>query len=236
MSDKQYVWWACRACGWVGPSWKMDCSCQSRYGGSYVALRVPPNVVLTERAEQTREARTFSGQPIWYERPEETKIVLVDIRSGLFHEARYAGQLGHHRVSVLEHSVVVTRLCQVDEARPYAAAHDAHEAYVKDIPTGLKQLLPEYRRIEDKWEEHVHRALGLEWPVPPEIRAEVKRADRRAAAVEMTLGGWRPGWAPADRADPPTDAELAVGSAVLQATTSLHGLWGELVDLWPAAR
>jgi hypothetical protein len=58
--------------------------------------------------------------------------------------------------------------------------HDASEAYLGDVATPLKLLLPCYREIEEVVQQAVARAFGLRWPVPD----EVKRADRDALAAE----------------------------------------------------
>lgn len=138
--------------------------------------------------QQTTRMATSSGAPIVYLDPSQTPVRAVDMRLHLARVCRYAGGRDW---SVLEHLVLCTDIARYlgvpRSMWPYVAAHDLHEAYIGDLPTGLKQVLPEWKeRIEGPWEAHVHRAIGLTWPVPPEIEAEVKRVDRRALLAEMT--------------------------------------------------
>lgn len=58
--------------------------------------------------------------------------------------------------------------------------HDAHEAYVGDMATPLKDLVPDYRAIEARAWEAVAMRFGLDPVLPP----CVKRADIIALATE----------------------------------------------------
>ena len=82
--------------------------------------------------------------------------------------------------SVAQHSVLVSRLV----APPFALEallHDAHEAYVGDVSSPLKALLPEYREIERRVEQVVRTRFGL----PREMSPQVKGADLAALATEQ---------------------------------------------------
>lgn len=128
-----------------------------------------------------------SGEPVWFLTPDRTRILPADLRVHLPRVIRYNGALGW---SVLQHLALCVELAErlgfPTPAIPYIAAHDLHEAVVGDLPTHMKRLLPAFKEIEDAWEAHVHRSLGLEWPVPESIRASVKRIDQIALALEMT--------------------------------------------------
>lgn len=137
---------------------------------------------------QTTRMSTSTGAPIVYLDPSQTPVRAADLSVHLSRVCRYAGGRDW---SVLQHLVICADIARgglplTKEMLPYVAAHDLHEAYIGDLPTGLKQVLPEWReRIEGPWEAHVHRSIGLEWPVPPEIAVQVKRVDRQALLAEM---------------------------------------------------
>ena len=157
-------------------------------------VRRPP----TYASRQVTESRTFTGQEISYWSPEAMEVLWLDLKVGM-REVRYCGQLGTAPWTVAHHLALCGRLAPADSRiRALAVAHDLHEAYVKDLPKGLKECLGStYATIEGYWEQHVHRELGL-WPISPTEATEVKRIDVRALALEMSLLGWHE-WPPARR-------------------------------------
>lgn len=140
---------------------------------------------------QKRINRTASGQPILYRDPSQTKIVEQDIYLGLKNECRYNGQL---EVPVLFHTALCCVLDSQHNIRSvHVALHDMHEAYVKDIPAGLKDCLPDYQIIEKLWHDYVHHCFGI---TPDDKDVYVKYIDIRALCVEMWVGLWGD-WEPA---------------------------------------
>jgi hypothetical protein len=131
-----------------------------------------------------------SGEQVWFLEPHRTRILPADLRVHLPRVYRYNGALPWHD---LQHLALCVDLAEVlgfpFPAVPYIAAHDLHEAVVGDLPTHMKRLLPGWKEIEHAWEAHVHRSLGLDWPVPEPIQASVKRIDAIALAVEMECMG-----------------------------------------------
>jgi hypothetical protein len=96
--------------------------------------------------------------------------------------------------TVLQHLTLVILLARrvynnEAEVVAYAAAHDLHEAYLPDIVRPLKQRLPAYVAMEERWEAHVHTSLGLSWPPSDEVRKKVKAVDDRAVPIEAVLCG-----------------------------------------------
>ncbi len=112
--------------------------------------------------------------------PEASEIKVEDIAHGLAHTCRYAGQCDGF-YSVAEHSVLVSQT--VPHAKLAALFHDAAEAFVGDMSRPLKQLLPEYIKIEKRIERAIFQRLGIGWPVP----AEVKTADYNVMAAEQLI-------------------------------------------------
>lgn len=90
---------------------------------------------------------------------------------------RFHGQT-HYAISVAQHSIFVSRLCP--QYPREGLLHDASEAILGDVSTGLKRRLPEYQRLEHALSERIARYYGLVYPWPEEI----KRADTIALATE----------------------------------------------------
>lgn len=135
--------------------------------------------------KQTLKFATFTGQPVKFLTPRNTEIIWDDIGFALGNECRFNG---HVPWTVLQHTGLVIKLAQssgyTKEEIAYTAAHDLHEAYVSDMVGPMKEVLTEWKRIEERWEKHVHTSLGLEWPVPAEIKEKVKHCDNRALVIE----------------------------------------------------
>lgn len=122
---------------------------------------------------------TRSGFYFDFTSPEASVIVIEDIAHALANTCRFGG---HTRdfYSVAQHCVMASYL--VPEADRFAALmHDAAEAYVGDIPTPLKQLLPEFKRIEKRIEAAILNRFGL----PEVMPVSVKRADLIMLATEQ---------------------------------------------------
>lgn len=123
---------------------------------------------------------TESGKRFDFLRP-FASIDIRDIAGALSKMCRFTG---HCRTfySVASHCVLVSHL--VPEQYAFEALmHDAHEAYVGDVSTPLKSLLPDYQILETSIEHAVRRFFGLSF----ELSSLVKDADRRACTIERSL-------------------------------------------------
>jgi hypothetical protein len=110
--------------------------------------------------------------------PDPATVRVEDIAAALSRLCRFTGHCRRF-YSVAQHSTLVSRLVPPELAR-WGLYHDAAEAYLGDVASPLKRLLPDYKAIEHRVEEAVFAALGLYGPMPP----EVKRADLVALAAE----------------------------------------------------
>lgn len=124
---------------------------------------------------------TASGKHFDYLAPSADTIHHDDIASGLACESRFAGQCsaGVGFYSVAQHSVIAAAIVPKHYALE-ALLHDAAEAYCKDIPRPLKQLLPDYRAIEARVEAVIRNHFGL----PDQQSAVVGHADLVMLATE----------------------------------------------------
>jgi hypothetical protein len=110
--------------------------------------------------------------------PASSRFNIEDIAHGLANICRYAGQCKRF-YSVAEHSILVSETAKGFEYE--ALLHDAAEAFLGDITRPLKQMLPDFKRIEAEIERAVLDRFGVPWPLPP----QVKQADLRVLAAEQ---------------------------------------------------
>lgn len=135
---------------------------------------------------------TYRGYPVFYGDPSQTPVDVRDLEVHLKNSRRYAGVLD---VPIFLHLCYCVELAAAIGLSPitcaYVACHDMHEAYIGDIPTGLKKYLtltsPTWNAMEETWEAHVHDAFDLPFPLPPEEKARVKLVDMLALLGEMTM-------------------------------------------------
>lgn len=81
--------------------------------------------------------------------------------------------------SVAQHSVMVSHL--VPEHLAFMGLmHDAAEAYVGDVPTPIKQLIPQFKLLE----LHVWQLIARRFDLPMALPDQIKRADLQALATE----------------------------------------------------
>ena len=121
---------------------------------------------------------TFSRGYFNFADPDSTPVTVYDIARGLSHLCRFAGQCPRF-YSVAEHSIHVSKLVPQHLAWD-ALFHDCAEAFLGDVTSPLKNLLPDYQAIEARVEASLARQFGFQTPMSP----EVKDADRRMLALE----------------------------------------------------
>lgn len=175
----------------------------------------------------------------------------LDIMQGLAHECRFAGQIPRF-LSVAEHSIKVAAVAEhlaqqlvrdggmgddhVAVVALYALLHDAHEAYLKDMPSPLEARMCDvygkpWRQIKQELQDVIHAAYNL--PVLFEEGAQIiKQADKYVCHCEVLA--LRPN---ADAIDygptPPVDvfpiAKVSIGEPDISVVRSL--LHDEVVRL-----
>jgi uncharacterized protein len=159
--------------------------------------------------------QTFTGRRVRPLAARPSDIDIRDIAHALAHQCRFSGHVREF-YSVAEHSVMVS----LEVTQKYALAgllHDAAEAYLVDLPTPIKHLLPVYAKMEEK----LFGVIARKFFVPTVIAPVIKWADRRILEMEAralmngSLKGWRmmlgfesPIIEALSRPLPPNEAEL----------------------------
>lgn len=110
--------------------------------------------------EQTESSiTTLSGKFFDILKPEEYTFDIEEIATSLSNICRYTGHVNSF-YSVAEHSVLVSRIVPKRLALA-GLLHDASEAYLGDVSSPLKKLLPEYKRIEERVQQAIAKQFGL---------------------------------------------------------------------------
>jgi hypothetical protein len=129
--------------------------------------------------------QTRSGLMFDFANPQQDSIDLHDIAHALALTNRYGGHTSDP-YSVAQHCV----LCS-EQAPPglemEALLHDAAEAYIGDVPSPLKQMLPDFRATEKR----VEAAIAEKFGVPTTMSPAVKMVDTRMLVTEAVQLGFR---------------------------------------------
>lgn len=122
---------------------------------------------------------TANGTLFEFLHPKPEQVKIEDIAFSLANQCRFNGHVPF--LSVAEHSVAVA--ARVGPQLQLAALlHDAAEAYLSDVPSPIKQYLPDYCAMEDKLQAVIYEKYSIDL-TPSEI-SEIKAADKDATATE----------------------------------------------------
>ena len=138
--------------------------------------------------------RMLSGRRLDLLNPSPSDIAIEDIAHGLARVARWNGQtVGDHAFSVAQHALLVEEIVAALEPgietrwRLAALLHDAPEYVIGDLISPFKAAVGlDYKAFELRLLDAIHRRFGLPAPLPPEVAAAIKNADRIAAYHEAT--------------------------------------------------
>lgn len=122
---------------------------------------------------------TADGAYFDYLAPDPDVVTLNAVARGLANTCRFGGQCTRF-YSVAEHSIYVSRIVPPEFALQ-GLFHDAAEAFIVDMPKPLKEILADYKVVEDRVEAVIFPKLGL----PAKLDALVKRADTVMLATEQ---------------------------------------------------
>lgn len=120
--------------------------------------------------------RVYSGQYVNLLNPDPDTILIEDIAHGLSMKNRWGGHT-IYPYSVAQHSVFVSDICR---NRLEGLLHDATEAYLSDLPSPAKKLMPDYIAIENR----LYSVIAKKFGIPEVISNDCKDADRVALVFE----------------------------------------------------
>lgn len=116
--------------------------------------------------------QTYTGKKFDLLDPQPDMICIEDIAHALSNLCRFTGHCRDF-YSVAQHSVFVANTVVTNQYRLWALLHDATEAYVADMSSPLKRLIPDYQEIEAR----VWRAIAERFGLPLGPAAEIKHFD-----------------------------------------------------------
>ena len=132
-----------------------------------------------------------SGRSFDFLNPDVNSFTIEDIAHALGQLCRFNGHTKKF-YSVAQHLVLCSYLVPQEHALA-ALLHDAHEAFVGDVVTPLKALLPEFKKLEDRIEEVVLSKFGLPFPLDPCVKkADLKMlcTEKRDLVSSNASGSW----------------------------------------------
>lgn len=101
--------------------------------------------------------------------PEASDVSIGDIAHSLARLCRFTGHTAQF-YSVAQHSVRVSEIVPPEDALA-GLLHDAAEAFLGDVSSPLKALLPEYRALESRVSAAIFARFGLAPEMPPSVRS-----------------------------------------------------------------
>jgi hypothetical protein len=123
--------------------------------------------------------RTNSGIYINVFEPKPEMINIEDIAHALASLPRFGGHLNKH-YSVAQHCVRCCEMAETLEDKKAALLHDASEAYMLDIPTPIKAMLPDYKKYENNLMIFIANHFKFEYP----LNENVHNIDRHMLLYE----------------------------------------------------
>lgn len=123
---------------------------------------------------------TINGNYFDYLKPGQYDYNIEEIAYSLSKQCRFTGHVKCGGIySVAQHSVLVSKLLPWN-LKLTGLLHDAAETFMGDMNSPLKQMLPEYKKMEKIVENAIFNHFGIQLPLPKII----KRADLAMLAAE----------------------------------------------------
>ena len=155
------------------------------------------NVIYLHNRTREPYLQTYSGGRFFPLDVKRSDIAIVDIAHALSNQCRYGGHCTRF-YSVAEHSLLISReLTRRGYSATVAMAgllHDAAEAYLVDLPSPVKKLMPAYCALEKQVLDHVFHAYYMPMEIPDIVHEYDNRIllDERAQNMCYVYYGY--GW------------------------------------------
>lgn len=148
---------------------------------------------------------TFTGKRFYPAHPESLDVCIEDIAHALSNVCRYNGHLMSF-YSVAQHCVYISKYIE-EHYNKYLAIvgllHDASEAYLPDMPSPIKDTLPDFRKLEARLHKHIFDYFKLDWPyskIIKEIDTTIRQDEIRDLAswggnekgIGISITSWSP--------------------------------------------
>ncbi len=147
---------------------------------------------------------TYTGKHFTLNGTDPNEICIEDIAMALSKICRFTGHTKQFEIySVAQHSLMVSFLVPQKYAL-MGLLHDATEAYLGDVSSPLKAMLPDYKEMEEKVWLRIAEKYGLPEVLPPAI----KKADRQSLYLEKRLTAKDHKWPVLDGVAPPRRPEM----------------------------
>lgn len=138
---------------------------------------------------------TSSGLLLDIANPRPEDIRITDIAHHLARICRFGGAVIYQPYWVAIHSMMVSEKVPAEHALA-GLLHDAAEAYLGDLASPVKALVPAFADLERRWNLAIGEKFGLGTQLADQHPA-VREADARALATERRdLMAVNPGWTP----------------------------------------
>jgi 5'-deoxynucleotidase YfbR-like HD superfamily hydrolase len=138
----------------------------------------------------------LNGGHFDYEAPERSRYGIEDIARGLCKMPRFSGQT-NRTYTVAQHCVLVSKLVPEEHALE-GLLHDGAEAFMADLPSPLKRMLPGYVELEKRAEADMCKRFKMKFPFHPCIKeADIRvflaeRRDMQPCVTEVCYEGYEP--------------------------------------------
>lgn len=135
--------------------------------------------MILDQEYSENSIRTFTGKVFDIKILDPKSICIEDIAHALAFTPRFGGHLKEF-YSVAQHSILVSNLLENTDQELAALLHDASEAYLGDVPSPIKKLLPDYKVLENNLSKVLAKKFKIKYPYHPLI----KEADKNLLSLE----------------------------------------------------